>query len=192
MFNQFKTQIKKAVAAARTIVPPATPWPVAVKPVDKIYPERISSTPNMSGTLVPEGIVLHHSGGGWAGLEPWLQQTADKKRRVSYHCIVNVKGERVIMVPDNKRAWHAGRSFFKGKSSCNNFLLGCTVTGNSNTRELTQEEIVSVAQWCIAKMKMYNFGTDMITTHAVIAPGRKTDISARAYEQIIEAINARI
>lgn len=193
MFNQFKTHIKKAVVAVRAMVPPATPWPVAVKPVDKIYPERISSTPNMSGTLVPEGIVLHHSGGSWAGLESWIK---NPKAQVSYHVIVNTNGDRVVMVPSNRRAWHAGVSEFNGRRSCNNFLLGISVTGDTRTRALTQDEIVSVAQWCIQMMRQFNFGINQITTHEEVTKirttNKKVDVSKKAYEQIIQAIKERI
>jgi N-acetyl-anhydromuramyl-L-alanine amidase AmpD len=193
MFKQIQNQVKKAVAAARTIVPPATPWPVAVKPVDKVYPERISSTPNMGGALNPEGIVLHHSAGSWAGLEGWLQ---NPKAKASYHTIVNTTGERVVMVPDNRIAWHAGESAFKGKRGCNKYLLGLSVTGDTRNRALTNDEIVSCAQWCIAKMKLHGFGIDDITTHEAITQirrtNRKVDVSAKAYEQIINAIKERI
>jgi N-acetyl-anhydromuramyl-L-alanine amidase AmpD len=185
--NQIKTAAKNAKEVAKTIKVEPT------KPIDKVYPERISSTPNCSGVLIPEGIVLHHSGGSFAGLEPWIKNA---KSKVSYHTIVNTTGERVQMVPDNKKAWHAGVSEFNGKRSCNNFMLGIAVTGDTRFRDLTQDEIISVAQWCITKMKLYNFGIDQITTHEAITQIRKTnkkiDVSKKAFEQIMEAIRERM
>jgi AmpD protein len=157
------------------------------------YKETTNLSPNSSGTLKPEGIVIHHSGGSWGGLVPWI---TNPKSKASYHVVVNIDGNRVIVVPDNKRAWHAGISEFKGKSNCNNFLLGIAVSGDTTKRELTPDEIMSVAQWCISKMKLYDFGIDDITTHEAITQIRKTnkkiDVSKKAFEQIIEEIKLQL
>jgi N-acetyl-anhydromuramyl-L-alanine amidase AmpD len=133
----------------------------------------------------PEGIVLHHTAGGYSGSVSWC---LNAKAKVSYHCIVNTTGERTVLVPDNVRAWHAGVSSFKGKANCNNFLLGIAVSGNTNERELTDQETESVAEWCIRKMKSYNFGLDSITTHRAISPTRKNDVDQRAEKRIKDKI----
>jgi N-acetyl-anhydromuramyl-L-alanine amidase AmpD len=149
------------------------------------YKEVFRNSPNSSRTLVPTGIILHHTAGGYSGSVSWC---LNAKAKVSYHCIVNTNGERTILVPDNVRAWHAGVSSFKGKPNCNNFLLGIAVSGNTNERELTDQETESVAEWCIRKMKSYNFGLDMITTHRAISPNRKNDVDQRAEKRIKDKI----
>jgi N-acetyl-anhydromuramyl-L-alanine amidase AmpD len=135
--------------------------------------------------MKPEGIVLHHTAGGYSGSVSWC---LNAKAKVSYHCIVNTTGERTVLVPDNVRAWHAGVSSFKGKANCNNFLLGIAVSGNTNERELTNEETESVAEWCVRKMKSYGFGLDAITTHRAISPNRKNDVDSRAEKRIKDKI----
>jgi AmpD protein len=135
--------------------------------------------------MKPEGIVLHHGVGGYSSL---INTCMNAKAKVSYHCIVNTTGERTVLVPDNVRAWHAGVSSFKGKANCNNFLLGIAVSGNTNERELTDQETESVAEWCVRKMKSYSFGLDAITTHRAIAPNRKNDIDTRAEKKIKDKI----
>jgi AmpD protein len=149
------------------------------------YKEVFRNSPNSSRTMKPEGIVLHHTAGGYSGSVSWC---LNAQAKVSYHCIVNTTGERTVLVPDNVRAWHAGVSSFKGKANCNNFLLGIAVSGNTNERELTNEETESVAEWCVRKMKSYNFGLDMITTHREIAPNRKNDVDSRAEKRIKDKI----
>lgn len=149
------------------------------------YKETFRNSPNQSGTLQPKGIVLHHTAGAYAGSVAWC---TNKDSKVSYHCIVNTNGERTVLVGDNSRAWHAGVSSFKGRQHCNQFMLGIAVSGNTNQRELTVDEINSVAEWCLRKMKAYKFGIDDITTHAIVSPGRKTDVSAKAHKQIIDKI----
>ncbi len=44
--------------------------------------------------------------------------------RVSAHCFIKRTGEIVQYVPFSKRAWHAGRSEFLGRSQCNDFSIG--------------------------------------------------------------------
>ena len=158
-----------------------------VEVVGKNYKETFKKSPNCSGVLKPEGIILHHSAGSWAGLVPWCLNPSAK---VSYHCAVAPNGERTILVPDNMKAWHAGRSSFRGRSGCNNFMLGIAVSGDTNKRELSEDEINSVAQWCARKMKAYNFGIDQITTHREVSPSRKTDVDIRAEKAIKERILA--
>lgn len=149
------------------------------------YKEVFRNSPNSGRIIDPQGIVLHHTAGGYSGSVSWC---LNKESKVSYHCIVNTNGERTVLVADNVRAWHAGVSVFNGKRNCNEFMLGIAVSGNTNERELTDQETESVAEWCIRKMKSYNFGLDQITTHREIAPNRKNDVDARAEKRIKDKI----
>ena len=143
-------------------------------------------TPNISRAAIePKGIVIHHTVGSYKGSVNWVLQSRSK---VSYHCIVDTNGDRTVLAEDNQRAWHAGRSSFKGRSDCNSFMLGIAVSGDTNTRELTDLEAVSVAQWCVDKMKLHGFGLNEITTHREVSPGRKNDIDVRAYNRIMHEI----
>jgi N-acetyl-anhydromuramyl-L-alanine amidase AmpD len=149
------------------------------------FREVFRNSPNSRGVLVPTGIILHHTAGTYAGSVSWcLNPTA----KVSYHCIVNTNGERTVLVPDNVRAWHAGVSTFQGRNNCNEFMLGIAVSGNTAQRELTAQEVQSVAEWCVRKMRAYNFGIDRITTHRHVAPNRKTDVDTRAERRILDEI----
>jgi len=152
---------------------------------NEVFKEIIKNSPNSSRILKPEGIVLHHSAGGYSGTVSWIM---NRESKVSYHCVVSETGERTVLVPDNVQAWHAGVSSFKGKSSCNSFMLGIAVSGDTNRRELTEKETLSVAQWCVRKMKAYNFGIDQITTHRHVSPNRKNDVDTRAEKKIKEMI----
>jgi len=148
--------------------------------------EVFKQTPNISKSfMTPKGIILHHSAGSYIGSVSWC---LDPKSKVSYHCMVDLNGDRTVMAKDNQRAWHAGKSSFKGKSDCNSFMLGISVSGDTNKRRLTDFEIESVAKWCIEKMKTHNFTIDWITTHEIVSPGRKTDVSESAYNDIIKKI----
>lgn len=148
--------------------------------------EIFKQTQNISkNTIKPIGIVLHHSAGSYIGSVSWC---LDPKSKVSYHCIVDLNGDRTVLAKDNQRAWHAGKSSFKGKSDCNSFMLGISVSGDTNTRRLTDFEIDSVAEWCVSKMRSLNINFDNITTHREISPGRKSDVSIQAEKAIKDKI----
>ena len=148
--------------------------------------EIFKQTPNISkNTIKPIGIILHHSAGSYLGSVSWC---LDPKSKVSYHCIVDLNGDRTVLAKDNQRAWHAGKSSFKGKSDCNSFMLGVSVSGDTNTRRLTDFEIDSVAEWCVGKMRSLNINFDNITTHREISPGRKSDVSIQAEKVIKDKI----
>ena len=142
-------------------------------------------TPNKRGTIRPQGIVLHHSGGSYSGGVAWILNPASK---VSYHYLINTDGTGTQFVKPTERTWHAGVSSFKGRRNCNDFMIGISVSGDTTNRELTKQEIETVGNLCIDLMKKYNFGVDSITTHAEISPGRKNDVDPRAKKAIIQYI----
>lgn len=147
---------------------------------------EVKQTPNISAKRIqPEGIVLHHTAGSYQGSVSWCMNPQSK---VSYHAIVDTNGDKTILAEDTHRTWHAGKSSFKGRSNCNDFLLGISVTGDTNKRELTKEEIESVACWCVNKMLIWGFGLEDITTHMEISPGRKNDVDERAEKAIKDRI----
>jgi N-acetyl-anhydromuramyl-L-alanine amidase AmpD len=149
----------------------------------------IKQSPNISRSrIVPKGIVLHHTAGSYAGSVAWCLNPQSK---VSYHCIVDQNGDRTDLALTTQRAWHAGKSSFKGQSDCNSFMLGIAVSGDTYKRDLTPQEIDSVSSWCVEQMKTYGITIDWVTDHKAISPGRKTDLSPKAFEQIMGAIKAK-
>jgi N-acetyl-anhydromuramyl-L-alanine amidase AmpD len=152
---------------------------------------RTALTPNYTrGKYIePKGIILHHTAGSWGGSVSWI---TDKASKVSYHAAVNTNGDIFGFGPDCRRMWHACNCYINGRKNCNDFMLGIAVTGDTNRRTLTIEETKAVAQWCVSKMKLYNFGIDMITTHRHVSPGRKNDVDVRSEKAIKDEINRLI
>jgi len=150
------------------------------------FTKIIKQTPNISKIpLYATGIVLHHTGGSYAGSVDWCLR---RESKVSYHVIIDLKGDRTILAKDNQITWHSGRSSFMGRNLCNNFMLGIAISGDTYRRLLTEDEIESVALLCVEKMKLHNFGIERITTHRRVSPNRKIDIDVRAETSILNRI----
>jgi N-acetyl-anhydromuramyl-L-alanine amidase AmpD len=150
------------------------------------YHEQFTQTPNVSARkITPTGIILHHTAGSFLGSVRWCLKP---ESQVSYHCIVDTDGSRQVLAKDNQRAWHAGRSSFKGQSNCNDFMLGIAVSGDTSKRELTSYEIDSVAKWCVEKCKIHRIPITNITTHRAVSPGRKFDVDNRAEIAIMDRV----
>lgn len=95
--------------------------------------------------------------------------------RVSAHLLIKRTGEVIQFVPFHRRAWHAGESFFQGRTRCNDFSIGIELEGTDDLPyELAQYQQLSHILNLLRKT--YSAITpDRIVGHVDIAPGRKTD-----------------
>jgi N-acetyl-anhydromuramoyl-L-alanine amidase len=95
--------------------------------------------------------------------------------RVSAHLLIQRDGELVQYVPLHLRAWHAGRSRFRGRDGCNDFSIGIELEG-TDTLPYTDAQYVALTRVTGILMGLFPAITrDRITGHSDIAPGRKTD-----------------
>ena len=155
------------------------------------FKETYRPSPNVSGPITPKGAVLHHSYGSYEGGVSWI---LNDDSNVSYHCLIDKNGDRTVFAHDDRRAWHAGRSKFHGKSQCNGFLLGIAFSDNTLTRELTRAEVDSAVEFLLPRFKKWGWPTDLstITTHREISPGRKSDVDKSAEEKVLTALRAAL
>jgi N-acetyl-anhydromuramyl-L-alanine amidase AmpD len=149
------------------------------------YPEVYKASPNQSGTIKPKYVILHHSSGSHDGTRSWILNASSK---VSYHYLIAADGSRTQFVYDKKRAWHAGRSSWKGVSGLNGHSIGISFYGDTNKRTPSAVEIDSAAKKCKYLMDKFDFGIEKILSHKMIAPNRKNDPSDETYKMVIKRI----
>lgn len=142
----------------------------------RVYDERKSSTPNKgSRPIKPEAVVLHHSSGSYAGTCNWIMNPASK---VSYHVVIARDGRRTVFCNDTERAWHAGKSSWKGRGDLNSWSLGVSWEGDTYITPLGDAAMESAIQYLAPRMKKWGIPLNMVLTHQQVSPNRKTDISA--------------
>ncbi|MEO0442401.1 MAG: 1,6-anhydro-N-acetylmuramyl-L-alanine amidase AmpD [Pseudomonadota bacterium] len=104
---------------------------------------------------------------------PYFQQIKDLK--VSSHLLIDREGSLVQFVSLNKRAWHAGQSYFNNRENCNDFSIGIELEGTDNI-PYTENQYKSLIALTQTLLKVYpELHKDSIVGHSDIAPGRKTD-----------------
>jgi N-acetyl-anhydromuramoyl-L-alanine amidase len=95
--------------------------------------------------------------------------------QVSAHLLIKRPGDVIQFVPFHFRAWHAGKSSFQGRQSCNDFSIGIELEGTDEI-PYTAEQYLRLSQIATQIMKYYpHITVERIVGHASIAPGRKTD-----------------
>ncbi len=156
-------------------LPKSAPSTKAKSP--KSYPEKLLNTPNVSKgkRIKPKAIVLHHTSGTYGGSVAWCMNPAS---RVSYHCIVARDGRRSTLADPDERAWHAGRSEWRGRRDLNSWSIGAAFEGDTNQRALEAAEMASMAEYLVPLMRKYGLTLADVTDHRTVSPGRKDDLKA--------------
>lgn len=105
----------------------------------------------------------------------WL---CDPKSGVSAHYLIDKDGTVYQLVHDDDIAWHAGESFWQGRSSVNAFSIGIELVNmNDGVDPYPEAQKAACAQLTKAICSERGIPMDYngITGHENIAPGRKHD-----------------
>ena len=95
--------------------------------------------------------------------------------RVSAHALVRRDGALTQYVGFGLRAWHAGRSAYRGRTACNDFSIGIELEG-TDTIPYTEAQYQSLEALTAVLLATYpTLASEHITGHSDIAPGRKSD-----------------
>ena len=137
-------------------------------------------------------VIIHYTG-MQSEIES-IKRLKNPKSKVSCHYLINRKGKIIQLVKDKNIAWHAGKSNFNGRTNCNGFLLGLSFSGNTNARELTDDEVSSAIEWLVPRFEKWGWPKDLstVTTHRDISPGRKDDIDSKAEAKLRSALTAAL
>ena len=104
---------------------------------------------------------------------PYFQDIVDLK--VSSHLLIKRDGSITQFVPFNKKAWHAGISFFRGREDCNEFSIGIELEGTSKTK-FTEIQYKNLKKVILSLKDFYpKIVDENIIGHNEVSPDRKDD-----------------
>lgn len=118
-------------------------------------------------------LVLHADASrSEVGTIEWIRRPESK---VSYHYLIHRDGAITQFVPGAMRAWHAGASAFQGRVNVNDFSLGVAFSNDQRGEPFRVAQLQAGVELVADLCWEYRIPLPRITTHAAIAPGRKTD-----------------
>lgn len=126
--------------------------------------------------LVPDMLVLHYT--GMPTGEDALARLRDPKAKVSAHYVVEEDGRVFQLVPEERRAWHAGVSFWRGETDINTRSVGVEIVNPGHEfgyRAFPDIQIAAVIELVADIRGRWMIEDNRIVGHADIAPDRKDD-----------------
>ncbi len=95
--------------------------------------------------------------------------------RVSSHLLIRRDGRVTQYVPLHRRAWHAGRSSYAGRTNCNDFSVGIELEGADDVPYTLVQYRRLAALIRALRRAIPSLARAAVVGHSDIAPGRKTD-----------------
>lgn len=138
-----------------------------------------SPSPNFNDRAdgaAPSVLVLHYT--DLPDTEASRAWMCDPEKKVSSHYLVDLDGNVIQLVDENKRAWHAGQSYWRGMTDLNTHSIGIEIqnTGHSLGYHLFPErQIGGVIALCRDIMSRHVIPARNVVAHSDIAPARKQD-----------------
>jgi len=134
-------------------------------------------SPNFDLRALPvQIIVLHYT--GMRSAEAAIAWLANPESKVSAHWLVAEDGQIVRMVDENARAWHAGKSFWRGITDVNSASIGIEIVNPGHEfgyRPFPDEQIAAVETLVSAAMACFGVLPANVIGHSDVAPTRKSD-----------------
>jgi N-acetylmuramoyl-L-alanine amidase len=134
-------------------------------------------SPNHDERMLPVSmIVLHYT--GMQDDASAIARLCDPEAKVSCHYLVAEDGQILRMVPEERRAWHAGNSWWRGVTDVNSASIGIEIVnpGHEFGYQPFPEEQIDALVPLIADIKeRHGITRGNIVGHSDIAPTRKQD-----------------
>src|SRR6056297_365032 len=144
------------------------PVPMIERPSPNQGPRRHDARPDM--------IVLHYT--AMQSAEAALQRLCDPQSEVSAHYLICETGQVVSLVPEAKRAWHAGAGAWGDVSDVNPRSIGVELA-NTSSHPFPEPQIAALADLMHGIMQRWDIRPERVIGHSDMAPLRKADPGRR-------------
>jgi N-acetylmuramoyl-L-alanine amidase len=132
-----------------------------------------------SGTPI-DMIILHYTGMRTA--QEAIDRLRDPAARVSSHYVVDEDGFVRRLVAEERRAWHAGTSYWRGHRGLNDRSIGIEMVNPGHEwgyRDFPVLQLAGVCDLCLALLSRHPVPARNIVGHSDVAPERKEDPGER-------------
>ena len=142
---------------------------------------RVFEAPSPNQDERPAGmpvdmVVLHYTGMK-TGAEA-IARLRDPAARVSSHYVVEEDGKVFRLVPEARRAWHAGVSYWRGHVGLNDRSVGIEIVNPGHEhgyRDFPVMQMAAVCDLCLDIFSRHTVLARNVVAHSDIAPDRKED-----------------
>ncbi len=121
-------------------------------------------------------LVLHYT--GMASAEAALARLCDAAAKVSAHYMVDEDGAVLRLVDEERRAWHAGESHWRGRDGVNATSIGVEIVNPGHEfgyRPFPEAQMAAVETLCRDILARHPIPARNVVGHSDVAPGRKED-----------------
>ena len=134
-------------------------------------------SPNFNERKLPVSmIVLHYT--GMADAAAAIERLCDPVAEVSSHYLVDEDGTIHRLVAEDKRAWHAGKSRWRGIEDVNSASIGIEIVNPGHElgyRPFAEEQIDALLPLVAQIKERHRITRGNVVGHSDIAPMRKQD-----------------
>lgn len=121
-------------------------------------------------------LLLHYT--GMHSAEAAIETLCSAESGVSCHYLVHDDGRILQMVPESKRAWHAGQSSWQGERDTNSRSIGIEIVNpghNYDYPDFPDHQIEAVIRLSKDILSRNPIPARNVLAHSDVAPGRKPD-----------------
>ncbi|WP_260483979.1 N-acetylmuramoyl-L-alanine amidase [Sphingomicrobium flavum] len=134
-------------------------------------------SPNHNERQLPVSmIVLHYT--GMVSCQAALDRMTSPDAAVSAHYCVDEDGTTYRLVDEKHRAWHAGKSYWRGVTDINSASVGIELVNPGHAfgyREFPDEQIAALLPLLADIKDRHGITRGNVVGHSDIAPARKED-----------------
>ena len=138
---------------------------------------RRVSLPNWNERKLPiTMVVLHYT--GMKSADDALSRMCDPEAEVSAHYMIDEEGVVTSLVPEGKRAWHAGHSYWRGVTDVNSASVGIELVNPGHEfgyRPFPEAQMDALLPLLADILERHDIPRANVVGHSDIAPARKED-----------------
>ena len=138
---------------------------------------REAPSPNHDERPCPVDMLVMHYTGMQSGAAA-IERLRDPVARVSSHYVVEEDGTIWRLVPEERRAWHAGISHWRGHDVLNGRSIGIEIVNPGHEwgyRPFPALQMAAVCELALGLLSRHVIPARNVVAHSDIAPDRKQD-----------------